>query len=211
MNDPYEKWARFYNPVVEPLLRPLKREIVSECSRAGLNRVLDIGSGTGTLCQMLRKEGIVAVGLDPSPSMIGISQKSPFHSLALIRGRGEWLPFPPRSFQGVILSLVLHENDPLIRMRILKEASRVLTGAGFIFILDYDRPGKALGKAASAFESAIERAVGDHHFRNYRLFMQKEALTGLLTKMAPERIYRRPFFWGSISLVKYSKNSEPHL
>jgi len=174
-----------------------------------MNRVLDIGSGTGTLCQMVRKEGIVAVGLDPSPSMIGISKKSPFHSVALLRGRGEWLPFPPRSFQGVILSLVLHENDPLIREKILDEASRVLTSGGSIFILDYDRPGNVLGKAAAAFEYAIERAVGDHHFRNYRLFMQKGALSGLLAKMAPKRLYRRHFFFDSISLMKYSRESEP--
>jgi len=55
MCDPYEKWARFYNLLVEPLLRPLKREIVRECSRSGLNRVLDIGSGTGTLRSIVRE------------------------------------------------------------------------------------------------------------------------------------------------------------
>lgn len=209
MNDPYEKWARFYNPLVEPLLRPLKKEIVRQCVQAGLNRVLDIGSGTGTLCKMLGKEGIMAVALDPSPSMIGISKESLLNSFALIQGRGEWLPFAPQSFKGIILSLVLHENDPLIRKRILKDAPRVLTPGGAIFILDYDRPGNLLGKAAAAFEYAVERGVGDDHFRNYRLFMQKGALTGLLTKMTPERLYRWHFFFGSISLVKYSKKSEP--
>ncbi len=207
MNDPYEKWARFYNPLVEPLLRPLKKEIVRQCVQADLNRVLDIGSGTGTLCKMLGEEGIMAVALDPSPSMIGISKESPLDSFALIQGRGEWLPFTPRSFKGIILSLVLHENDPLIRERILKDASRVLAPGGSIFILDYDRPGNFLGKAAAAFAYAVERAVGDNHFRNCRLFMRKGALTGLLKKIPPERLYRLHFFFGSISLVKYSRKS----
>jgi ubiquinone/menaquinone biosynthesis C-methylase UbiE len=211
MNDPYEKWARFYNPLVEPLLRPLKKEIVRQCVRAGLDRVLDIGSGTGTLCKMLQKEGITAVALDPSPSMIGISKESPLDSFALIQGRGEWLPFAPRSFKGIIMSLVLHENDPLIRERILKDSSRVLAPGGSIFILDYDRSGNVLGKAAAAFEYAVERAVGDNHFRNYRLFMRKGALTGLLKKMAPGRLYRWHFFFDSVSLVEYARKSDIRL
>ena len=209
MSDPYEKWARFYNPLVEPLLRPLKKEIVEECARAGMKRVLDIGSGTGTLCKMLRREGIAAIGLDPSPSMIGISKQSPLPSFVPIRGRGEFLPFSSRSVAGIVISFVLHENDPSIRARILEEALRVLAPGGSLFILDYDDPGNLPGRAASAFAYAVERAVGGAHFRNYRLFMQTGALTGLLTDMAPARLYRRHFFFGSISLVKYSPKSDP--
>jgi ubiquinone/menaquinone biosynthesis C-methylase UbiE len=209
MSDPYEKWAGLYNPVVEPLLAPLKREIVKDCVRSGLRRVLDIGSGTGTLCGMLWKKGIEAVALDPSPSMIRISRGSRLNSVALVRGRGEGLPFFGRSFEGIVMSLVLHENVPLIRKKILHEAVRVLTPRGSIFILDYDRPGNLLGKAASSCEYAVEAAVGDDHFRNYRLFMQGGALTGLLAKISPPELYRQYFFWGSISLVKYSPKIDP--
>jgi ubiquinone/menaquinone biosynthesis C-methylase UbiE len=209
LNDPYAKWARFYNPLLEPLLRPLKKEIVQECARAEMKRVLDIGSGTGTLCQMLQREGISATGLDPSPGMIGVSRQSQLNSVFLIRGRGEILPFPSRSVEGIVMSFVLHENDPLIRKRILQEASRVLSPGGSLFILDYDRPGNLPGRAAAALEYAVERAVGDTHFRNYRFFMQTGALTGLMANMAPEKLYRRPFFFGSIALVKYSLTGAP--
>lgn len=189
--------------MVEPWLRSIKKMIVQECLRLNLSRVLDVGCGTGTLVGILRKEGIQAVGLDPSPGMIRVSQKISQDSLSLVRGRGERLPFSSGSFQGVVFSMVFHENPPSRRREILEEALRVLDSRGTLFILDYQKPPTASGQAARIIEFLVEWVVGGEHFRNYRLFMQEGALQAFLAHILPERIRWEPVFRGSMALAVY--------
>ena len=205
MSDPYGHSARFYNPVVEPWLRSVKKKIVQECLRLNLSRVLDVGCGTGTLAGMLRKEGIQAVGLDPSPGMIRVSRGISRGSFALVRGRGDGLPFSSGSFHGVIFSMVIHESPPSRRRKMLEDALRVLDPGGTLFILDYRRPSTASGRAAGAIEYLVEWVVGGEHFRNYRRFMQEGALAAFLAHLPGERIHWEPVFYGSMALARISR------
>ena len=204
MNDPYQSCAGFYNFIAEPWLRPVKRLIVKECLRLNCSEVLDLGCGTGTLVRLLREGGIQATGLDLSPSMLGESRKVFRGSPILALGRGEKLPFASRSFRGVVLTLMIHENPPLYRRGILKEALRVLAPGGTLFILEYHRTSKVLGRIAGWIEYAIERAAGRDHFRNYRLFMREGALRSFLAPIPPERTRWHPVFFHSMALVQIS-------
>ena len=201
MSDPYCSCSRIYNPLVEPWLRPIKRQIVKECLQARYTRVLDLGCGTGTLLDMLRRAGIQAIGLDLSPSMLTLSREVFRGSPSLIRGRGEFLPFRSRSFEGVTISLMIHENPPLLGKAILKEALRILVPNGSVFILEYHRTSKMSGKMAGMVEYAVEWAAGREHFRYYRLFMEKGALAGFLSHLPPEKIRWQSAFFGSLALV----------
>jgi ubiquinone/menaquinone biosynthesis C-methylase UbiE len=205
MSDPYGRSARFYNPVVEPWFRSVKKKIVEECLRLNLSRVLDVGCGTGTLAGMLRKEGIQTVGLDPSPGMIRASRGNSRGSFALVRGRGEGLPFSSGSFHGVIFSMVIHENPPSRRREMMEDALRVLDPGGTLFILDYHRPSTVSGRAAGVIEYLVEWVVGGEHFRNYRRFMQEGALTAFLAHLPRERVHWEPVFYGSMALVRISR------
>lgn len=203
MSDPYGRSSRLYNPIVEPWLGSIKKQIVQKCLRLNLSRVLDVGCGTGTLAGMLRKEGVHAVGLDPSPGMLRVSRGNSQGSFALVRGRGERLPFSSGSFQGVIFSMVFHENHPSRRREMLEDALRVLDPRGTLFILDYHKPSTASGQAAGMIEYLVEWVVGGEHFRNYRQFMAEGALAGFLTHIPPERIRWQPVFQGSMALAIY--------
>ncbi len=203
MSDPYGHSARFYNPVVEPWLRSVKKKIVQECLRLNLSRVLDVGCGTGTLAGMLRKEGIQAVGLDPSPGMIHVSRGISRGSFTLVRGRGELLPFSSGSFHGVIFSMVLHENPPSRRRGMLDDALRVLDPEGALFILDYHKPSTSSGQAARLIEYLVEWIVGGEHFRNYRRFMEEGALPAFLNHLPRERLQWEPVSQGSMILAMY--------
>ncbi len=205
MSDPYGQSARFYNPVIEPWFRSLKKKIVRECLRLNILRVLDVGCGTGTLAGMLRKEGIQTVGLDLSPGMIRVSRGISQGSFPLVRGRGEGLPFPAGSFHGVIFSMVFHENPPSRRRGMLEEALRVLDPRGTLFILDYHKPSTASGRAAEAVEYLVERIVGGEHFRNYRRFLEEGALPAFLAHLPRNRIRWEPVFHGSMALAKIRK------
>ncbi len=203
MSDPYGRSSQFYNPIVEPWLRSIKKQIVQECVRLNLSRVLDVGCGTGTLVGMLRKEGIHAVGLDPSPGMLRVSRGNSQGSFALVRGRGERLPFSSGSFQGAVFSMVVHENPPFRRRELLEDALRVLGARGTLFILDYCRPSTASGQAARMIEFLVEWVVGGEHFRNYRQFMEEGDLPGFLAHIPKERIHWQPAFHGSMSIARY--------
>ena len=210
MSDPYGRSARFYNPMVEPWLRSIKKRIVRECLRQNLDPVLDVGCGTGTLIGMLRKEGIRAVGVDPSPGMIRVSSDISPGSTGWVRGGGERLPFPSRFFQGVILSMVLHENPSFRRRGILEESLRVLDPRGALFILEYHKPLTTSGQAARSIGYLVEWVVGGEHFRNYRRFMQEGALPAFLANLPAERILWEPVFQGSMALAIYRpKNPFP--
>jgi len=203
MRDPYGRSARFYNPIVEPWLRSIKTRMLQECLRLNLSRVLDVGCGTGTLAKMLRKEGIQAVGLDPSPGMIRVSRGNSQGSFALVRGRGECLPFSSGSFRGVVFSMVIHETPPSRRKEMLKDALRVLDSRGTLIILDYHKPSTLSGQAARMIEYLVEWGVGGDHFRNYRQFMEEGALPGFLAHIPPEQILWQPVFQGSMALAMY--------
>ena len=99
-------------------------------------RVVDLGCGSGTFTQQLRQAGYSAVGLDISPKLIALGRvKHP--DLELIEGDVEGLPFGPESFDGVLLSgLVHHLPDP---SRCAAEVFRVLRPGGRFVAFDPNR------------------------------------------------------------------------
>jgi ubiquinone/menaquinone biosynthesis C-methylase UbiE len=209
MRDPYAGWARLYNPLAEPWLRPFKGRIVRLCAAADLSRVLDVGTGTGTLCGFLAKEGMATIGLDPSPSMLRIARRSAA-GCSLIRGRGELLPLASGSSSGVIMSLVLHENDRAGQQAMIHEALRAIAPNGALFILDYRWPEQGLGKIVQRFEYGIERLVGGQHFANYRRFMESGALPSMLTRLLGDAWRYEPLLFGTLGLAAVSAQDLCH-
>jgi SAM-dependent methyltransferase len=93
-------------------------------------RVVDLGCGSGAFTELLRQAGYSSVGVDISPKLVAIGRKK-YPNLELIEGDAERLPFPKVSFDGVLLSaLVHHFPDPI---RLIAEVHRVLKpGACFV-------------------------------------------------------------------------------
>ncbi len=204
MDDAYESCAGVYNLLAEPWLRPVKRQIVEDCLRLKASRVLDLGCGTGTLLRLLGERGIESVGLDLSPAMLGKARKISPASPLLALGKGEQLPFAARSFRGVVLSLMMHENPGPRRRAILDEAFRVLAPGGTLFILEHQKPSGLRGRIAAMAGYVMEWIAGKDHFRNYRQFTREGALQSFLAHIPPERIRWRPVFWGSMALAEVS-------
>ena len=75
-------------------------------------RVADLGCGSGVFTELLRRAGYSGVGLDISPKLVALG-RSKYPGLELIEGDVENLPFGNGSFDGVLLSgLVHHFPDP---------------------------------------------------------------------------------------------------
>jgi ubiquinone/menaquinone biosynthesis C-methylase UbiE len=99
-------------------------------------RVADLGCGSGAFTERLRQAGYNATGVDISPKLIAVG-KAKYPGLDLIEGDVEHLPFESGSFDGVMLSgLVHHFPDPA---RCAAETFRILRSGGRFMAFDPNR------------------------------------------------------------------------
>lgn len=100
------------------------------------SRVADLGCGSGVFTDVLHRRGYRCTGIDISPKLITIAQTK-FTDIEFAEGDVEHLPFPENSFDGVLLSgLVHHLPDPSC---CAAEVYRILRPGGKFFAFDPNR------------------------------------------------------------------------
>jgi SAM-dependent methyltransferase len=71
--------------------------------------ILDVGAGTGRVTLPLNTLGFRTIALDPSQGMLDtLRTKAAGQPLPIVRADGARLPFPPSSFDAVVLSRILY-------------------------------------------------------------------------------------------------------
>jgi ubiquinone/menaquinone biosynthesis C-methylase UbiE len=104
--------------------------------------VLDVGCATGTLALAARKRvGSVAAvhGVDPSPAMVERARAKARRRRANVSFQvavAQQLPFPDRSFDVVLCTLVAHQLPHPDRRTCLAEMHRVLKPRGRLLLVD---------------------------------------------------------------------------
>jgi ubiquinone/menaquinone biosynthesis C-methylase UbiE len=177
----YAKSAKWYDIVIEPLVRTLRvTGLTMLPPRQGMS-VLDIGCGTGSHLDLYQKAGCKTVGIDLSPTMLNVARKK---LDALTLGDASRIPFPDESFDLVTATLIFHEMPAALRSPVIGEAKRVVKKSGRLFITDYHpRTTRSLeGWYSKAFITCIEFLAGGEHYRNYRDFMANAGLAPLITE-----------------------------
>jgi ubiquinone/menaquinone biosynthesis C-methylase UbiE len=98
--------------------------------------VADLGCGSGVFTNLLVRRGVHGSGIDISPSLISLARRK-YPDINFYECDVEMLPFPDSSFDGLLLSgLVHHFPDPTVLAR---EALRVLKPGGCFFAFDPNR------------------------------------------------------------------------
>lgn len=101
-------------------------------------QVLDIGTGTGRIAELLVPRATHVVALDKSPEMLRLArarlQDFPAQSFELVQGDFAALPFAQGQFDTVVLHQVLHyAQEPHLA---IAEAARVCRPGGLVVIID---------------------------------------------------------------------------
>ena len=109
----------------------LDRVMLERVSGRGFGNALDVGCGEGRFCRMLRAEGIVATGVDPTQALLRKArERDPDGDYR--EGRAEALEFADESFDLVVSYLTLIDI-PDIRQAI-PQMVRVLKPGGTLLI-----------------------------------------------------------------------------
>jgi ArsR family transcriptional regulator len=101
-------------------------------------RLLDIGTGTGRVLELLAPRVTQALGVDASKAMLALARarlSAPRFAHCAVRLADMYrLPLADHSFETVVLQMVLHHaEDPAGAVR---EAVRVLTAGGRLLVID---------------------------------------------------------------------------
>jgi ubiquinone/menaquinone biosynthesis C-methylase UbiE len=99
-------------------------------------RIVDLGCGSGVFTNLLQARGYRCSGVDLSPKLIAIA-RAQFGGIEFIEGDIERLPFADASFDGVMLSGVLHHLPE--RSRCAAEVFRILRSRGKFVAFDPNR------------------------------------------------------------------------
>ncbi len=118
---------------------PVEAALLGALGKNSLGALLDIGTGTGRIAELLSGRASHVTGLDKSPEMLRLArtrlQDLPADRLDLVQGDFTALPFADQAFDTVIFHQVLHyaqEPEPA-----LAEAARVCRAGGTIAIVDF--------------------------------------------------------------------------
>ena len=119
------------------------RDIEKYLSNHDYKKLLDVGTGTGYLIDILSKQKEAEYhGLDLSEEMIKVAKSKNIPNATFIVGKANKLPYPDDTFDIVTCSQSFHHYP--YQMEALKEAYRVLKPGG-IYILSDTGVGGALG------------------------------------------------------------------
>ncbi len=159
----------FLTPLYDPLLRwgmreaQFKHRLIEQAHIAPGFRVLDLGCGTATLTILAKQIHPKAelVGIDGDEKVLAIGRAKAARQgteIRLEQGMAFQLPYPDRSFDRVLSSLMLHHLTTEDKARAIKEAFRVLKPGGLFLVVDFGPPQNRRAKLISLVMRRIERA-----------------------------------------------------
>ena len=171
--------AQKYSEKTAKKLEKISKSFVYMIKRMGVTsgKVLDIGTGSGTLAIGLCKELPItsAIGLDTSNLILSFAQENAEKNnlssrVTFIEGNAEDMPFEDNTFDLIVSSNTLHLIENPLKM--FKEMDRVLKDEGKFFISDFKRNFFSLisGHIKSAYKpKEIEKILNQSQLKKWKI------------------------------------------
>jgi ubiquinone/menaquinone biosynthesis C-methylase UbiE len=127
-----------------------RQKLLDEASLQPGQKVLDIGSGTGTFAVLMKQRhpAVEVIGLDPDPKALARARRKAERARVSIRfdqGFADALAYPAASFDVVFSSFMFHHLEADNREKTLREVRRVLRPGGIFYLLDFEASDSGYG------------------------------------------------------------------
>jgi len=169
-----------YGNLVDPLLSDVRRFTPTFSGMNPEDRVLDVCCGTGAQVLEYGRRGIIATGIDISPSMLNIASRNKarqnLDNIYFQLADAANLPFADRCFDYASISFGLHDKERGERCRIVAEMKRVIKQDGALVFIDFQVP------PPNNIWALVARAIefmGDH-YQSFQDYLQSGGLEDIL-------------------------------
>jgi demethylmenaquinone methyltransferase/2-methoxy-6-polyprenyl-1,4-benzoquinol methylase len=144
----FDRFARLFDvAMLPPRVGPIRDGL--RFARRPVERILDVGGGTGRVARALSRVGPEPIVVDPSAGMLARARRG---GRRAIRADARSLPLCDRTVDAVVVVDALHHvPDP---ERALEEAARVVAPGGVVVLREFD-PRTVRGRGVVAAERAI--------------------------------------------------------
>ena len=169
-----------YRGFIDPVLSSYYGKVTSEINPGDI--ILDIASGTGSLAISISEIAGKVTGIDLSEEMVGIAnrmagKRNKDNIEFMMLDASDLTLFKEDDFNVAVTSMAIHQFDPILAVRILKEMQRI---ARKVIIMDYNFPIWRIIPRLVIL--AIERIAGGDHYRNFKSYNSEGGLDYYIKK-----------------------------
>jgi len=125
-------YAKFRNDLPNELIESLKTRGIDFSNQ----KVIDLGAGTGVLTRVLKKNGAMVLGIEPSTELIQVAKemdKLEGYEIEYIHTYAEEIPLPDQTVDIVTAFRAWHWFDT---KKVLDEVKRILKPNGTLLVMD---------------------------------------------------------------------------
>jgi len=132
------KWGEIRSLYIDEC--EVEKALLARITDAGVRDMIDIGTGTGRMIEVLGPRVEHAVGVDLSPEMLMVARsnldKARLRNCLVRQGDMYQLPVPSASFDAAVIHQVLHFAES--PGAVIGEAARVLRPGGKLIVADFE-------------------------------------------------------------------------
>jgi ubiquinone/menaquinone biosynthesis C-methylase UbiE len=171
-----------YETLIDPLLSDIRVYTPEFCGMKPGDRALDVCCGTGAQVFEYARRGIIASGVDISPSMLKLAlrnkMKQKLENISFYLADATKLPFDNNCFDYASVSFGLHDKERLTRYRVVAEMMRIVKQDGSLIFIDYAVP--LVKSIWGGLSRTVEFLVGGEHYKGFQDYLTSNGLEDIL-------------------------------
>ena len=205
-----------YKPLAKvlPVAEPIQNFVLSRARKGILEilgnakgRLLDVCCGTGCLSRLLTDAGNEVVGVDSSVTVLHRAIKNRRASEFVLLDATK-MTFQ-KEFDAAVISLALHEMEPLSREITWQRMHEAVKPGGRILVLDYAvSPQKTVHSRLARYLLKVDeqrfRRINPAHYENYLQFMDDGGIAAWVKRRKKNIKEERLYLGGNIGVIGVS-------